>query len=67
MTKIAYRILKLEFMIKKPIMENHALFTSITFSRIGSFPYDQFYRNAAYKISNLQKDSHQDNLSFVCS
>ena len=66
MTKIAYRILKLESMIKKPMMENHAFFTSITFSRISSFPYYQFYRNTAYKISNLQKDSHQDNLSFVC-
>ena len=26
----------------------------------------QLYRNTAFLISNLQKDSHQDNLSIVC-
>ena len=26
----------------------------------------QFYRNIAFIIYNLQKDFHQDNLSFVC-
>ena len=39
MATIAYRILKFEFMIKKPIVENHAFFTSITFSKINSFTY----------------------------
>ena len=39
MTSIAYRILKFESMIKKPIVTNHASFTFITFSRINSFVY----------------------------
>ena len=33
---------------------------------VGSIPaLYQFYRNTTFVISNLQKDFHQDNLSFV--
>ena len=51
MATIAYRILKFESTIKKPIVANHAFFTSITFSRISSFTYI---------------NSVQDNLKFAC-
>ena len=39
MTTIAYRILKFESMIKKPIVVSHTFFTFITYSRINSFAY----------------------------
>ena len=39
MTTIAYRILKFESMIKKPIVKNHAFFTPITFSCNNPFAY----------------------------
>ena len=39
MATIAYRILKFEYMVKKPIVPNHGLFYFITFSRVNSFPY----------------------------
>ena len=51
MKTIAYRILKYAYMIKKPIVENHAFFTVLFL---------------IYVTSNLQKDFHQDNLSFAC-
>ena len=38
MTTIAYRILKLELMIKKPIVTKYVFFTVITFSNINSPP-----------------------------
>ena len=38
-TTIAYRILKIESMIKKPIMANHVFFAAVTFSKINSFAY----------------------------
>ena len=59
MTTIAHRILKFESMIKKPIMANYALFSIVTFSKFNS--------NTSFITSNLQKDFHQDNLSFACS
>ena len=65
MTTITSIILRVESMIKKPIVENHTFFSAFTFSKISSFAY-HFYRNTAFIISNLQKDFHQDNLSFVC-
>ena len=42
MAIIAYRIFKLEFMIKKPSVANHTFFNSITFSRINPFAYINF-------------------------
>ena len=60
MTTIAYRILKLESMIKKLIMANHRFFAVITFSEINSFAY--INHNTTVIISNLQ-DFYQDNLS----
>ena len=42
MATIAYRILKLESLIKKSIVANQAFFISITFSRINSFAYINF-------------------------
>ena len=39
MTNIAYRILKLEPMIKKTIVTNYAFFTAFTYRRINSFAY----------------------------
>ena len=39
MVTIAFRILKFESMIKKPIVTNHTFFISITFSRINLFSY----------------------------
>ena len=39
MTNTAYSILKFKFMIKKPIMKNHAFFAIVTFSRIDPFTY----------------------------
>ena len=70
MLTIAHRILKLESMIKTSIVVNHAFFTSITFGKMNFFAYIsqflQFYRNAAFIRSNLQKDCHQNNLPFVC-
>ena len=39
MATIAYRFLKLESMINKPIVRNYAFFNAITFSRFSSFPY----------------------------
>ena len=66
MATIAYIILQFESIIKKAIVTNHAFSTFITFSRINSLRLYQLYRNVAFIISNLQKDFHQDNLSFVC-
>ena len=57
MTTIAYRILTFESMIKKPVMANYAFFAIVTFSKFNS--------NTSFITSNLQKDFHQDNLSFV--
>ena len=37
MATVAYRILKFEPMMKKAILSNHALFTSVTFTRMNSF------------------------------
>ena len=37
--EIAYRIVKIENTIIKPIVTNHALFAVVTFSRIKSFAY----------------------------
>ena len=39
MTTIAYRILKFETTIKKPIVANHTFFTSITVNGISSVAY----------------------------
>ena len=69
MTTIAYIILKFESMIKKPIVANHTLFTSITFSKINFFCLYQFYCNTTFIMSDLhqfQKDYHEDDLSFAC-
>ena len=46
------------------IMENHAFFAVGTFSKIKSYLY-QFYCSTVFIIFNLQKDFHQDNLSFL--
>ena len=63
MTTIAYRILKFETTIKKPIVANHTFFTSITVNGISSVAYINFVRqNTVFILSNIQKDSHQDNL-----
>ena len=64
MKTIAYRILKLESMIKKLIMKNHTFFAVATFSKTNSFPYINSI--VIHQISNLQKDFYQDSLSFVC-
>ena len=60
MANIAYRILKFESMIKKPIMANHVSFMH-QFLRLY-----QFFRNTVFIRYYFQKDCHQDNLSFVC-
>ena len=39
MTTIAYKILKFESIIKKPIMTSYAFFTIVAFSKINSFAY----------------------------
>ena len=39
MATIAYKVLKFEPIIKKPIVANHTFFTAITFQRINSFAY----------------------------
>ena len=39
MATIVYKILKFEPMIKKSMVENHALFAIVTFSKINSFAY----------------------------
>ena len=39
MTGIAYKILKFESMIRKPIMENHTFFAFVTSSKTNSFTY----------------------------
>ena len=64
MTTITYIILKFESVIQKPIVTNYAFFAVVTFSKINSLY--QFYRNTGLITSSLQKDFHQDNLSFVC-
>ena len=57
MTTIAYIILKVESMIKKPIMTNHTFFAVVTFSKINSFTYinsiviEHLY-NIVFAISN---------------
>ena len=43
-------------------MANHASFAVITFSKTNSFAQI----NTARIISNFQKDSHHNNLSFAC-
>ena len=53
---IAYRILKFESNIKKPIVTNHAFFLRLY----------QFCRYTELTIPNLKKDCHQDKLSFAC-
>ena len=62
-TMIRCIILNVQSMIKKAIVTNHTFFAVVTLSKINFFY--QFYRNATFIISNLQKDFHQDNLSFV--
>ena len=66
MATIAYIILKFKSTIKKPIVANQAFFAVVTFSKINFFRLYQLYCNTAFIISNLQKDSHHDNLSFAC-
>ena len=61
MTAIAYRILKFESMIKKPIMENSLMLLLLA----RSMP-SLVLSNTTFISSNLQKDFHQENLSFVC-
>ena len=39
MATIAYRILKIESMIKKPLTPNHTFFAVATFSKINSYAY----------------------------
>ena len=57
MTTITYIILKVESMIKKPIMTNHTFFAVVTFSKINSFTYinsiliEHLY-NTVFAISN---------------
>ena len=68
MASIAYRILKVESMIKKLIVANRTFFTSITFSRIDPFAYINslvigFIRT---NLNQCQNDCHQDNLTFAC-
>ena len=46
-------------------MANHTFAAVVTFSKINSFAYINSFITA-FIISNLQKDFHQDNLSFVC-
>ena len=36
---ITHIVLKFEFIIKKPIVENHTFFAVVTFSKINSFAY----------------------------
>ena len=62
---LALNILKLEFIIKKEIVTNHAFFAVVTFSRIIFFDYINSIV-LQLTMSNLQKDFHHDNLSFVC-
>ena len=55
MANIAYRILKFEYMIKKPIVPNHAFFTNIFLSRMNSldnlpFVYLQFHNRSCLNI-----------------
>ena len=62
MITITNIILKLEHIIKKSVVTSHILISAVTFSRIN------FSANTAFIRSNLnqfQKESHQDNLSFV--
>ena len=39
MTTVAYRILKLEYVIEKSVMAGHIVFTAVTFVKINSFTY----------------------------
>ena len=65
MTTITYIILKVESMIKKPIVANHTFFAVVTFNKISSFAYINSII-IAFILSNLQKDFHQDDLPFTC-
>ena len=69
MVILAYRILKFESVIKKPIMANHTFFAVVTFSEIISFAYSirlLAIRNKTFVIFNRDKDCHQHNLSLIC-
>ena len=64
MTTIAYRILKFESIIKKPVMANYTSFAVVTSSKINSFAYISSI--VIKRLSNLQKYFHQDILAFAC-
>ena len=74
MTTITDRILKFKPMIQRAIAANHTFFIVITFGRINSLVYINFIvKNTIYKthlsktnFHQIQKDYHQDNLSFAC-
>ena len=46
-------ILRLESMVKKPIVTNHAFSTFVDFNRINSFAYINSIVNTAFIMSNL--------------
>ena len=64
MATIAHIMLKVECMIRKSIVGNHAFFAVVTFNKISSFAYINFI-----VIKHLQylnpKRFHEDNLPFV--
>ena len=62
---IAYIILKVKSMIKKPKVANYASLLLLLLQDLFLF-LDQFYCNTSFIISNLQKYFHQYNMSFVC-